>query len=265
MIPFPITKKTVAAMIHVPALPGTPHSSIPVPKMIPAVRNEAKIYRDHGADAILVENMHDRPYLRGDDVGHEITAALSVLAAEIKDAAGLPCGIQILAAANKQALACAHANNLDFIRAEGFAFTHVADEGLIDSNAAELLRYRKSIGAENIAVLTDIKKKHSSHAITADIDVVETAHAASFFLSDGLILTGAATGREADLEEVRAVKNALPDTPLVIGSGTTPENIRDYLALADGVIVGTAIKQNTDWTQPPDPARLKSLLQAARP
>jgi membrane complex biogenesis BtpA family protein len=261
--PFPIGQKTVAAMIHLPALPGTPGSHLSVADMIPRVRAEAEVYRDNGIDVIVVENMHDRPYLRGHDVDSEITAAMSVLAAEIKDASNLPCGIQILAAANREALAVAHAVGLEFIRAEGFVYAHVADEGLIDSDAAELLRYRKGLGANSIAIFTDIKKKHSSHAITADIDIVETAHAADFFLSDGLIITGLATGREADLNEVRAVKDAIPHLPLLIGSGITPDNIKNYLAVADGIIVGTHVKQNGDWTRPPDPARIKTLLEAA--
>jgi membrane complex biogenesis BtpA family protein len=263
MSPFPPNRKTLAAMIHVPALPGTPGGSLSVSEMIPRVRAEAKVCRDAGAHVIVVENMHDRPYLRGDRNGPEISAAMAVLAAEIKEASQLPCGIQILAAANKQALACAVAAGLDFIRAEGFVFAHVADEGFIESDAADLLRYRKSLGAASIGVFTDIKKKHSSHAITADIDIVETARAADFFLSDGLIVTGLATGREADLDEVRAVKEAVPHLPLVIGSGITPDNVQDYLALADGVIVGTYIKQDGDWTNPPDPNRIQSLLKAA--
>jgi membrane complex biogenesis BtpA family protein len=261
--PFPIDRKTIAAMIHVPALPGTPGNQLTVAEMIPRIRAEAKVYRDAGVAVIVVENMHDRPYQRGDQAGPEITAAMAVLASEIKEASGLPCGIQILAAANQQALACATAAGLDFIRAEGFVFAHVADEGFIDSDAAQLLRYRKNLGADAIGVFTDIKKKHSSHAITGDIDIVETAHAADFFLSDGLIVTGLATGREADLHEVRAVKDAVPHLPLVIGSGITPDNVRDYLALADGIIVGTFVKQNGNWTNPPDLARIQTLLKAA--
>jgi len=42
-------------------------------------------------------------------------------------------------------------------------FTQVADEGMIQSDAGELLRYRKMIDAENVLVFTDIKKKHSIH------------------------------------------------------------------------------------------------------
>ncbi len=48
----------------------------------------------------------------------------------------------------------------DFIRAECFVFSHVADEGLMHASAGALMRYRKQIGAQNVAILADIKKKH---------------------------------------------------------------------------------------------------------
>lgn len=89
-----------------------------------------------------------------------------------------------------QALAIAKASNLQFIRAEGFVFAHIADEGFTDACAGQLLRYRKQIDAENVLIFTDLKKKHSSHTITNDITLLETVHAAEFFLTDGVILTG---------------------------------------------------------------------------
>ena len=111
----------------------------------------------------MLENMHDTPYLRG-TVGPEIVAALAIIARVVKDESKLPCGIQILAGANREALAVAHAAGLDFIRAEGFAFAHVADEGILESSAADLLRYRRAIGAEHVEVWADVKKKHSSRS-----------------------------------------------------------------------------------------------------
>src|SRR6185295_1091216 len=118
----------------------------------------------------------------------------------------LPCGIQILAGANHEAMAVAHAAGLDFIRAEGFAFAHVADEGIIESSAASLLRYRRAIGGDGVQVWADVKKKHSAHAITADVDIGETAATVEFMRADAVIVTGAATGLEAsdaDLSDVR--------------------------------------------------------------
>src|SRR5437879_11621759 len=106
-------------------------------------------------------------------------------------------GVQVPAAANREALAVALACGADFVRGEGFVFAHVADEGLIESSAGDLLRYRRAIGAGEVRVFADIKKKHAAHALTADVDLVETAHAAEFFLADAVIVTGPSTGRPA--------------------------------------------------------------------
>ncbi len=100
--------KPVIAMIHVGALPGTPASSCSVREIVTQAVAEARIYRDGGVHGIAIENMHDVPYLRG-SVGPEITAAMTAIALAVKDASNLPCGIQILAGANHEALAVAHA------------------------------------------------------------------------------------------------------------------------------------------------------------
>lgn len=135
--------------------------------------------------------MHDVPYVQNEKIGWEVMTAMTRLCHEVKTIVKrTPCGVQILAGGNKQALAVAKAANLQFIRAEGFVFSHVADEGFTDACAGDILRYRKQIDAEDVLVFTDIKKKHSSHAITNDVSLIETAHAAEFFLTDGNILTG---------------------------------------------------------------------------
>lgn len=110
---------------------------------------------------------------------------MAVIGSEVRHASGLPLGVQILAGANLAAMAVAHACGASFVRVEGFVFAHVADEELIESSAGELLRYRRAIGADAVRVFADIKKKHSAHAITADVDLAETARAAEFFQADG--------------------------------------------------------------------------------
>ncbi|MGI9240173.1 MAG: BtpA/SgcQ family protein [Verrucomicrobiales bacterium] len=254
---------TLIGMIHVGALPGTPLNALPLGEIISLARDEALSYRDSGIDAIMIENMHDRPYLKG-KVGPEITAAMTAIAYEVKLASQLPCGIQILAGANREALAVAHAVGLEFIRAEGFVFAHVADEGLIESDAGELLRFRRQIGAENVQILTDIKKKHSSHAITADLSTEDSAKAAAYFLSDGLILTGRHTGDEANIADFEAARRIAPELPLIAGSGITPENCNTYLAVADALIVGSSLKSEGNWQYPVDPQRVEALVSAAR-
>jgi membrane complex biogenesis BtpA family protein len=250
--------KTITGMIHVDPLPGTPKYAGNFTSIIKKAKEEAAIYRDAGIDMIAIENMHDVPYLK-QHAGPEIVSAMSVTGYEVKNASRLPCGIQILAGANKEALSAALAGGLDFIRVEGFVFSHIADEGFIDGCAGELLRYRKQIGADHIKIFTDIKKKHSSHAITSDVNIGETAHAAEFFLSDGVIVTGNTTGSPADLQELKHVKESVR-IPVLVGSGVTAENLKSYLEIADGLIVGSYFKYDGHWSKGVEFKRVKKFM-----
>jgi len=251
--------KPVIGMIHVKALPGTPGFAGSMSAIVTQACDEAALYLKAGVDALAVENMHDLPYLRS-NAGPEITAAMSVVAAEVKRISALPCGIQILAGINSAALAAAYAAECDFIRAEGFVFAHTADEGIIESCAGELLRYRRQIDAADILIFTDIKKKHSSHALTADITIAETARAAEFFASDGVIVTGSETGVPAVIAEVQAVKHAVK-IPVLIGSGVTSENVELYLPLADALIVGSHFKKDGFWANTVDYDRTAAFME----
>ena len=251
--------RALVGMLHLGALPGTPSASYSVEMLIQQVLTEAKIYQDAGFTALAIENMHDRPYLKG-GVGPEITAAMTAIAREVKRETGLVLGIQVLAAANREALAVAHASGADFVRVEGFVYAHVADEGVIESCAGELLRYRRAIDAERVLIFTDIKKKHSAHAITADVSIVETAKAAEFFLADGVIVTGASTGEPASPDEVRDVVRAAR-VPVLVGSGITPENLARFSS-AHGFIVGSSVKQGGVWCNPLDRDAVRALAGA---
>lgn len=252
--------KPVIAVIHVGALPGTPRSSHTVSELIALARNEARLYRESGVDGVIVENMHDVPYLRG-EVGPEIVAAMTAIAAEVKRECGLPAGVQLLAGANIEAMAVAHAADLDFIRAEGYAYAHVADEGLIQASAAELLRYRRMIGATRVQVWTDVKKKHAAHAITADVSLGETAETVEFMGADCVIVTGSATGKPPNVADVREAKNHC-NLPVFLGSGITQNNVAEFYNDADGFIIGSAFKLDGLWSNTVDPARVGSFLEA---
>jgi uncharacterized protein len=252
--------KPVIAMIHVGALPGTPANGLKLADIETQAVREAKIYRVAGVHGLMLENMHDTPYLRG-HVGPEIVASMAIIARAVREASRLPCGIQILAAANTEAMAVAHAAGLDFIRAEGFAFAHVADEGVIQSSAAELLRYRRLIGADNVQVWADVKKKHSAHAITADVDIGETAHAVEFMRADAVIVTGAVTGDAPQRADVLAVKRKTR-LPVYLGSGVTAANLKQFFGAADGFIVGSEFKAGGHWSRAVDPKRVGRFMTA---
>jgi membrane complex biogenesis BtpA family protein len=254
--------RAVIGMLHVGPLPGCPlhrDSGRDIEGQIARAVAEAEIYRAAGFNGLLIENMFDRPYLRS-DVGPEVVAAMAVIGREVRRSVPLPLGVQVLAAANEEAIAVALACGASFVRAEAFVFAHVADEGLIEADAGPLLRYRAAVGAGQVRVFADIKKKHSAHAITADVDIVETAKAAEFSLADGVIVTGVSTGRAADPADVNGVAAAVA-IPVFVGSGVTPDNVASFAA-ADGLIVGSSVKERGDWRLPLDAEATRRLADA---
>ena len=252
--------RALIGVLHLPALPGTARAQLGPDAVVETVLAEARQYQAAGFQGLMIENMHDRPYLKG-AVGPEVVAAMAVVGREVRRT-GLPLGVQVLAGANREALAVALACGAAFVRVEGFVFAHVADEGIIESTAGDLLRYRRAIGAEGVRVFADVKKKHSSHALTADVSLAETARAAEFFLADGVIVTGTTTGQPADPQEVKAVQEAVRIATLV-GSGITAPNLAAYAA-ADGFIVGSWVKRDGLWSNPLDSGRLQALVSAFR-
>ena len=255
--------RALIGMIHVPALPGTPRSASNLDEIITRVSEDAEILIKSGFDALIIENMHDLPYLKR-DVGPEIIASMTVVATTLRQLTDRPLGIQILAGANRAALATALAADCQFIRAEGFAFSSVADEGLLETaDAGPLLRYRKNIGAEGIAIFADACKKHSAHAITADITFDEHVETLEFMGADGAIVTGTATGKPVRTDDLKIASDSC-SLPILVGSGVDHESVASLLNDADAVIVGSATKQHGDWRRPVDPEAAGRIVQAAR-
>ena len=253
----------VIGMVHVRALPGTPYYKESIETICNIAVEEAKLYKEKGFDAILLENMHDRPYLKC-KVGPEITASMTRVACEVRNAVGkdYPIGIQILAGANIEALSVAYISGCNFIRAEGCVFGHVADEGWIEACAGELLRERKRIGAESIKIWTDLQKKHSAHSVTSDLSLEDWVHGAEFFGIDGVIITGTATGNPAQPEHIVRAKKA-SKLPVIVGSGITAENCKEY-SDADAWIVGSSMKEKGYWENPLEPKALEKLILASK-
>lgn len=256
--------KTLIGMIHAGALPGTPRADTPIRNLVDRAVEEARTLRDAGFRSLLLENMHDRPYLYG-TVGPEITAAMTALAVAVRAAVpDAELGVQVLAAANVEAIAVALASGASFVRAENFAFAQVADEGLMArAEAGPLLRYRRQIGADAVRIVADVKKKHAAHAVTADLSLAEAARACEFFGADVLVVSGVATGRPAAVHDVAEAKSAVA-IPVWVGSGVTPENLESLWPHADGFIVGSYLKHDGIWSNPIDRGRAQELVRRFR-
>lgn len=254
--------RTLIGMVHVEALPGTPRAALDPATIVARAAAETRRLVEAGFDAVLVENMHDLPYLRR-EVGPEIVATMTrAVDAVVAAADGRPVGVQVLAGANRAALSIAHATGACFIRAEGFAYAAVADEGILDeADAGPLLRFRRTIGAESIAIWADVRKKHSAHALTGDLVLADLVSGTHFMGGDAVIITGSHTGQAVSAHDLDAARHASP-LPVAVGSGATPASLPGLLDRCDAVIVGSAIKHDGDWSKPIDPARARAFVEA---
>jgi membrane complex biogenesis BtpA family protein len=211
-------------------------------------------------DSLILENDHDLPYIQPplDEKG---IALMTGIAKEVRKRFDGPVGVQMLEAANITSLEIAAEADLDFIRVEAFVFAHVGGSGIINGCAGKLLRRRKELEAEHIKVFADVKKKHGSHSLTIDLDIRDEIMQAEFFLADGVIVTSQFTGKQPDVNDLVKAKSAT-QLPVLIGSGMTPQNIPDYLPLADGFIVGSYFRKDGKFLETLQPERLDEFMRA---
>lgn len=247
-------------MIALRALPGAPLYDGNDQRIIDAALSDLEQYKRAGVDAVLLENDFDLPYAKGPMPAEAVEVAKAVCGAVRKEWPG-PMGLQLLEAANEDALNVAHDAGLDFIRVEGFVYAHVGGAGIIDACAGPLLRQRAKLGCTHIKVFPDINKKHCSHALTADLDITLEARQAELFMADGLVVTGRFTGESADVTDLLAVRKAC-SLPVLIGSGMTAENVDELVPMADAFIVGSTFRDHGEYLEKLNPDRLAHFVEA---
>jgi uncharacterized protein len=254
--------KFLGAMIAVRPLPSAPRYDGNDERIVAEALADLQHYQAAGVDGIVLENSHDLPYIKPPLPAHAVELMKQV-AKEVRRRFAGPIGIQVLEAANETALEIAHEADLDFLRVEGYVFAHVGGAGLIEGCAGRLLRRRKELGCEHIKVFGDVKKKHCSHALTGDLDILDEVKQAEFFLVNAVIVTGARTTEPPALAELRRVKRHA-HVPVLIGSGMTPENIKSYYPLADGFIVGSTFREGGRFLGALDPKRVEAFIRVFR-
>jgi uncharacterized protein len=257
-----LPNKFLGAMIAVLPLPGAPNYGGNDKQIIAQALSDLEHYAAAGADALVLENSHDLPYIKP-PLPARAVQVLKRVAREVRHRFDGPVGIQVLEAANETALEIAHEADLDFLRVEGYVFAHVGGAGIIEGCAGRLLRQRKDRGCEHIKIFGDVKKKHCSHALTGALDILDEVKQAEFFLVDGVIITGARTTEPPSPAELRRVKRRA-HVPVLIGSGMTPENIRTYYPLADGFIVGSTFRAGGRFLGTLEPKRLDAFMKEFR-
>jgi membrane complex biogenesis BtpA family protein len=210
----------------------------------------------------MLENFGDIPFYPG-QVPTYVATHMTALAAEIRKRFDVPLGINILRNDGLTALSVAHAVGADFIRVNILCGARVTDQGVIQGIAHDLLRLRAALNATDIKIFADVDVKHSAPLASRPI-ADEVADTVDRGLADALIVSGAGTGKQTDVNKVKAVKAAAGDTPVFIGSGITAETIVNYESHADGFIVGTAFKEDGVPTNPVDLTRVEALFHRLR-
>lgn len=252
----------VIGVVHLGALPGSPRGrTADLREVFAAGVRDAVTLASGGIDGVMVENASDMPFSRPEDIGPETVAALTAACAEIRSAVDVPIGITCVANGVVPALAVARATGARWIRANQWVNAYVANEGLLNGDAARATRYRDAIGADDVRIMADVHVKFGAHAITADRGIAEQATDAEWFDADILIATGTRTGSPTSPEEVDEVR-AGTHLPVIVGSGLTPEQVEKLFAVADGAIVGQWLKEDGHWWNPVDPNRVERLMTA---
>ncbi len=252
--------KAVIAVIALDPLPGSPGYAGDQRRILDRALSDLDHYAQANVTAVLIENSYDLPYVKPPLPADAVTLTAEI-AGRVRERFPGPIGIQMLEAANTSALEIAADTGLDFVRVEGYVFAHVGGAGIIEGCAGQLHRRRKQLGCEHVLLLADVKKKHCAHALTGDLDIADVVRQAEFFLADGIVVTGKATGEPPTLEDLQLARGAA-SLPVFIGSGATPENLADLSPQCDGVIVGSALRDGGRFRHRLDPDRLRRFMEA---
>ncbi len=258
---FP-AKPFLIGMVHLPALPGSPNCRGDFHQIVSYAQREAKILEECGFDGILCENLGDSPYFP-EAVPTETVAAMAVIADRIKSNTNLPVGVNVLRNDACAAMAIAATAQLSFIRVNVLTGAMITDQGLIQGQAHHLLRLRKNLQAEHVVIFADLRVKHAAPLVARDLaqEIEEYFERAQ---CSAIIVSGTGSGKPVDFEFLRQVRNLAPARAIIIGSGLNLANAKEMLEIADGAIVGTAIKKDGNIQNMIDPSRAEMLMKTMR-
>ncbi|MEH2246218.1 photosystem I biogenesis protein BtpA [Nostoc sp.] len=255
------TRSPIIGVVHLLPLPTSPRWGGSLKAVIDRAEQEAAALASGGVDGMIVENFFDAPFTKN-QVDPVVVSAMTIVVQRIQNLVTLPVGLNVLRNDAKSAMAIASCVQAQFIRVNVLTGVMATDQGLIEGEAYQLLRYRRELGCD-VKILADVLVKHarplSSPNLTVAVkDTIERG------LADGIILSGWATGSPPNLEDLEIACGAANGTPVFIGSGANWENIDTLMQAADGVIVSSSLKRHGRIEQPIDPIRVSQFVEATR-
>lgn len=254
------TPKPLIGVVHLRPLPGSPGYDGQFLDLLDAALSDARAIEAGGAAGLIVENFGDTPFYP-DVVPPETVAAMTRLVTEIRKVVRIAVGVNVLRNDARAGVAVAAATGAGFVRVNVHTGVMVTDQGILAGRAYESLRLREALRSRTL-IFADLRVKHARPLV--DLDLVRDAEDTVLRgRADALIVTGPATGRPADLEQVKEIKRLFPNVRVLVGSGVDLNSIAAILDVADGVIVGTAIKEDGRIERAVDIERVRSLADVA--
>jgi uncharacterized protein len=234
--------RPVIGMLHAPPLPGSPRYAGDWPGVVQHVLDDCEALIAGGVHGLMLENFGDAPFFP-DRVPPETIACLTCLAVEVRETTDLPLGINVLRNDGAAAIGIALAADADFVRINVLCGTRVADQGLLQGQAHDVLRIRRNLGAGHLHILADVDVKHSAPLATRPLaeEIHETLARGG---ADCVIVSGAGTGMLPGLPQLQAAFNAAGKAPVIAGSGVTCESLPSLWPFADAFIVGSSFEEN---------------------
>lgn len=243
---FQLQSSTIIGMVHCLPLPTTAGFSGDYQKIIAQAVQDAVTLEKAGVDAVIVENMGDTPFSA--HLNKAQLAALTAAAAAVRNAVGLPVGIDVAFSDCEADFAIAAMTGASFVRVPVFVDTVCFSDGIIYPCAKKCIEYRKQMGLEHVKILADVQVKHA-HMLLPQITIEQSAKEAADCGADGIIVTGSQIGEETPLDFIKRVKQAV-SLPVFAGSGVKAENIREQMQIADGAVIGSSLKEGGILTNP---------------
>ncbi len=260
-------EKPIIGMVHLRPLPGSPmydKKKMSMQQLIDTAASEALLLEQGGVDGLQIENIWDYPYVKGQDIGPETVAAMAAAAMCVKQAVKIPMGVNCHLNGGQEALAIAIATGARWIRVFEWVNAYVSHAGILEGVGGKLARYRTALDArDDVMFLCDVNVKHGSHFMISDRSLSEQANDAVTEGAEALIVTGFETGIAPTPEKVSEFSSSV-DVPVLLGSGTTTENVQELLKHSDGAIVGSYFKENNNWKEPVSLERTKKFMDAVR-
>ncbi|MES3516862.1 MAG: BtpA/SgcQ family protein [Natronomonas sp.] len=253
-------ERPIVGMVHLPPLPGAPGFDDRA-AVVDRARSDAEALLDGGVDGLLVENYGDAPYYP-ESVPKHVVASMTAVTRAVVEMADVPVGVNVLRNDAEAAVSVAGAADGSFIRVNVHTGGRLTDQGVLSGRAHETIRLRDRI-APSVDVLADVAVKHSSAIADRSLETM-VSDTVERGLADGIVVSGSTTGETAPTDIVETVAKHAGGTPVFVGSGVTPANVGSLLDIADGVIVGTALKRDDETDAPVDRAAVKRLLDASR-